>query len=98
MARIGLYPALIVVAFGIVVPFFIFRLGRLIGVAPLVALAFAIGLGYGAVKAGSPWVGNGLTGNIAFTAGSAFLLAVYAAISYAAGALIDKKISAVRRD
>ena len=30
MARIGLYPALIVVVFGIVAPFFIFRFGRLI--------------------------------------------------------------------
>ena len=31
MARIGLYPSLIIVAFGVVAPFFIFRLGRLIG-------------------------------------------------------------------
>jgi hypothetical protein len=28
MARIGLYPALIIVAFGIVAPFFIFKFGR----------------------------------------------------------------------
>ena len=35
MARIGLYPALIVVVFGIVAPFFIFKFGRLIGFAPL---------------------------------------------------------------
>jgi hypothetical protein len=51
MARIGLYPALIVVVFGIVAPFFIFRFGRWIGFAPLLALAFVLGLGYGAVKA-----------------------------------------------
>ena len=38
MARIGLYPALIVVVFGIVAPFFIFKFGRLIGFAPLLAL------------------------------------------------------------
>ena len=31
MARIGLYPALIIVAFGIVAPFFIFKFGRLLG-------------------------------------------------------------------
>jgi len=34
MARIGLYPALIIVVFGIVAPFFIFKFGRLIGLAP----------------------------------------------------------------
>jgi len=33
MARIGLYPNLIIVAFGVVAPFFIFKLGRLIGFA-----------------------------------------------------------------
>ena len=50
MARIGLYPALIVVVFGIVAPFFIFRFGRVIGFAPLLVVAFVLGLGYGAVK------------------------------------------------
>ena len=47
MARIGLYPALIIVIFGIIAPFFIFRLSRLIGFLPLLLLAFALGLGYG---------------------------------------------------
>jgi hypothetical protein len=78
MARIGLYPALIIVVFGIVAPFFIFESGRLIGFAPLLVLAFALGLGYGAVKAEYPWVANGLIGNIAFMAASAFLFVVYA--------------------
>jgi hypothetical protein len=68
MARIGLYPALIVVVFGIVAPFFIFRFGRLIGFAPLLFLAFVLGLGYGAVKAEYPWVANGTLGNVAFMA------------------------------
>jgi hypothetical protein len=98
MARIGLYPALIVVVFGIVAPFFIFRFGRLIGFPPLLALAFVLGLGYGAVKAEYPWVGNGFIGNVAFMAASAFILAVYAIVSYSAGALIDKTISALRRE
>ncbi len=98
MARIGLYPALIVVVFGIVAPFFIFKLGRLIGLAPLRALAFVLGLGYGAVKAEYPWVANGALGNLAFMAGSAFILAVYAAVSYSAGALIDKAISSLRQE
>ncbi len=98
MARIGLYPALIVVVFGIVAPFFVFKLGRLIGFAPLLVLAFVLGLGYGAVKAEYPWVANGLIGNVAFMAGSAFILAVYAAVSFSAGALIDKAISSLRRE
>ena len=98
MARIGLYPALIVVALGIVAPFFIFRFGRLIGFAPLLVVAFVLGLGYGAVKAEYPWVASGLLGNIAFMAGSAFILAVYAAVSYSAGALIDKTIESFRRE
>ncbi len=98
MARIGLYPALIVVVFGIVAPFFIFKFGRLIGFAPLLALAFVLGLGYGAVKADYPWVANGTLGNIAFMAGSAFILVAYAVVSYSAGALIDKTISTLRRE
>jgi hypothetical protein len=98
MARLGLYPALIIVVFGLVAPFFIFKLGRLIGFTPLLALAFVVGLGYGALKAEYPWVANGLIGNVAFMAASAFILAVYAAVSYSAGALIDKTISSLRRD
>jgi hypothetical protein len=98
MARIGLYPALIVVVFGIVAPFFIFKFGRPIGFAPLVALAFVLGLGYGVVKAEYPWVADGLIGNVAFMGGSAFILALYAAVSYSAGALIDKAVSALRRE
>jgi hypothetical protein len=98
MARIGLYPALIVVVFGIVAPFFIFKFGRWIGFAPLLVLTFVLGLGCGAVKAEYPWVANGLMGNVAFMAASAFLLAVYAAVSFRAGALIDKTISSLRRE
>ena len=98
MARIGLYPTLIVVVFGVVAPFFIFKFGRLIGFAPLLVVAFAFGLGYGAVKAEYPWVANGLIGNVAFMAASAFLFVVYAAVSYSAGALIDKTMESFRRD
>jgi hypothetical protein len=98
MGRVGLYPALIIVIFGVVAPFFIFKLGRLIGFAPLLVLAFLLGLGYGAVKAEYPWYGNGLLGNIAFIAASAFILMAYAAVSYGAGGLIDKTMSSFRRD
>jgi hypothetical protein len=98
MARLGLYPALIVVVFGLVAPFFIFKLGRFIGFTPLLGLAGVIGLAYGALKAEYPWVANGLVGNVAFMAASAFFIAVYAAVSYSAGALIDKTMEAFRRD
>jgi hypothetical protein len=37
-------------------------------------------------------------GNVAFMAASAFILAVYAAVGYSAGALIDKTISSLRRE
>ena len=98
MGRLGLYPALIVVIFGVVAPFLIFKLGRLIGFVALLALAFVLGLGYGAVKAEHPWVANGLIGNVAFMAASAFILVAYAAISYSAGGLIDKTMASLRRD
>jgi hypothetical protein len=98
MGRLGLYPALIIVIFGVFAPFFIFKLGRFIGFAPLLALAFLFGLGYGAVKAEYSWVANGLIGNIAFMAASAFILVAYAAISYSAGSLLDKTMSSLRRD
>jgi hypothetical protein len=98
MGRLGLYPALIVVVFGVVAPFFIFKLGRFIGFAPLLALAFVLGLAYGAVKAEYHWYGNGLLGNAALMAASALILVAYAAISYGAGGLIDKTIASFRRD
>ena len=98
MARIGLYPALIIVVFGVVAPFFVFKLGRVIGFAPLLILAFVLGLAYGAVKADYPWVANGLIGNLAFMGGSAFLLVGYAAVSWSVGALIDKTLSSLRQD
>jgi hypothetical protein len=98
MARLGLYSSLIFVAFGVAVPFLIFKLGRLIGFAPLLVLAFLVGLGYGAIKAGYPWNEQGWPGNAMFMAASAFILVIYGAVSYSAGALIDKTISALQRD
>jgi hypothetical protein len=98
MGRLGLYPALIIVVFGVVAPFFIFKLGRLVGFAPLLALAFLLGLGYGAVKAEYYWYGNGLIGNVAFMAASTLILVAYAAIGYSVGGLIDKTMATLRRE
>jgi hypothetical protein len=88
MARIGLYPSLIIVAFGVVVPFFIFKLGRLIGFTPLLALAFLVGLGYGAVKAECPW-SEGSLGNAMFMAASVLGWVAYVALSYSAASFIS---------
>ena len=95
MARIGLYSSLVIVAFGIVVPFFIFKLGRFIGFAPLLALASLIGLGYGAVKAEYPW-SEGALGNAMFMAGSVVAWVAYVALSYGAASFISRTTSSLR--
>ncbi len=97
MARIGLYSSLIIVVFGVVVPFFIFRLGRLIGFAPLLALAFLVGLGYGAVKAEYPWDERGSLGNAMFMAASVVAWVVYFALSYGAASFISRTASSLRK-
>jgi hypothetical protein len=95
MARIGLYPSLIIVAFGVVAPFFIFKLGRLIGFMPLLALAFLVGLGYGAVKAEYPW-SEGSLGNAMFMAASVLGWIAYVALSYSAASFISRTTSSLR--
>ena len=97
MARIGLYPALILVLFGVLVPFFIFRLARSIGFAPLLALAVFIGLAYGAVKAEHPWYGSGIVGNATLMAASALILMAYVALSYGGTSLVVRAASLFRR-
>jgi hypothetical protein len=98
MARIGLYSSLIIVAFGVVVPFFIFKLGRLIGFAPLLALAFFVGLGYGALKAEYPWDERGSLGNAVFMAASVLAWVLYVALSYGAASFISRTASSLRRE
>ena len=83
MARIGLYPSLIIVVFGVVVPFFIFKLGRSIGFMPLLALAVLVGLGYGGVKVEYPW-SEGSLGNAMFMTASVLAWVAYVALSYSA--------------
>jgi hypothetical protein len=98
MARIGLYPALIVVVFGIVAPFFIFQIWPLdrVCASPLPGLC------------PRPWLRRGESGislgcernprKCRLHGGSALILAVYAAVSFSAGALIDKTIESFRRE
>jgi hypothetical protein len=97
MARIGLYSSLVIVAFGVVAPFFIFKLGRLIGFAPLLVLAFLAGLGYGAIKAGYSWDEQGWAGNALFMAASVVGWVAYVALSYGAARFIDRTASSLRK-
>ncbi len=96
MARIGLYTSLIIVAFGVVVPFFIFKLGRLIGFAPLFVLAFLVGLGYGALKAEYPW-SEGSLGNAPFMAASVLAWVAYVGLSYSAASSVSRTASWFRK-
>jgi hypothetical protein len=96
MARIGLYPALIIVVFGIVVPFFIFKLGRLVGFAPLLGVAGVLGFGYGVVKSGYPWGDQGTFSGAAFIAASVLALVAYSVLSYWVGNLIDRTVASLR--
>jgi hypothetical protein len=73
MLKIGLVQLLVLALFGLVIPFFAYRLSRRIGVRLLLLLAVAIGLGYGALKAENPWSSH-LVGNLTLMAGSALVL------------------------
>jgi hypothetical protein len=97
MARIGLFSSLVIVAFGVVAPFFIFKLGRLIGLTPLLVLAFMVGLGYGAIKAGYPWNEQGWPGNAIFMAASVVAWVAYVALSYGAASFINRTASSLRK-
>ena len=89
MARIGLDLSLIIVAFGVVSPFFIFKLAASSDFAPLLALAVFIGLAYGAAKAEYPWYGNGIAGNAALMAASALPLGRLCGVQLRRGASLS---------
>lgn len=97
MARIGLYSTLIILVFGVVAPFFIFRFCRWIGFRAFLALTVCIGLGYGAVKAESPWYGDGIVRNATLMAASALVLVAYVALSYGGASLVESTASLFRR-
>ena len=97
MARIGLYSTLIVLVFGVVAPFFIFRFCRWVGFRVFLALTVCIGLGYGAVKAESPWYGDGIVRNATLMAASALVLVAYVALSYGGASLVESTASLFRR-
>jgi hypothetical protein len=98
LARIGLYSTLIILVFGVLVPFFIFRLCRWIGFKAFLALTVFIGLAYGAVKAEHPWYGDAIVGNAMFMAASVLVLVAYVALSYGAASFIARTASSLRRE
>jgi hypothetical protein len=97
LARIGLYSTVIIVVFGVLIPFLIFRLCRWIGFRLLLALSFFIGLLYGALKAEYAWYGNGILGNAALMAASGLVLIAYVALSYGGASLVGRAASSLRR-
>ena len=81
MLRLGFVRLIAVVAFGIVIPYALHRLSCRVGLPIMIALAVAVGLAYGAMKADNPWSGDGLGGNLRLMAVSACVLAAYVGVS-----------------
>lgn len=84
MFRFGLFRFFAVLLFGIAVPFAIHRLSRLVGLWPILAVAFAAGLAYGALKADNAWSGAGLADNLLLMAACALVLLAYVVLSFVA--------------
>jgi hypothetical protein len=97
LARIGLYSTLIILGFGVVAPFFIFKLCRWIGFRLFLTLTFSIGVLYGIVKADYPWYGKGIVSNAAFMAACGLVLAAYVVLSYGAVGVVARAVSTLRR-
>jgi hypothetical protein len=92
----SVYSTLIISVFGVLVPFFIFKLARLIGFTPLLALTIFTGLAYGAVKAEYTWYGNGIVGNATLMLASALVLVAYVALSYGGASFVGRMASLFR--
>jgi hypothetical protein len=79
--RLGFVRLIAVVAFGIVIPYASYRLSCSVGFPIMIALAVAVGLAYGAIKADYSWSGDGLACNLRLMAASACVLAAYVGVS-----------------
>ncbi len=92
MLRLGAFRLLAVLAFGIAIPYGLYRLSCAIGVPLMIAGAVAIGLAYGAIKADNPWSGEGFEGNLRLMAVSAAVLAAYVGLSVATARAVVKRM------
>ncbi len=81
MLKFGFFRLLAVLAFGIVIPYGLHRLGRAIGLPLMIAAAVALGLAYGAIKADNPWSGDGFGSNLRLMGVSALALTTYVGVS-----------------
>ena len=88
MGKIGIVSIAAIVLFGPIIPFAAHRLARRIGLRLLIALALAVGLGYGALKSDEPWSGQGLVENVALMLASAGAVALYIGLSVGAAGLV----------
>ena len=95
MGKIGLLSIAAILLFGLIIPFAAYRLGRRFGFRLLIALALAVGLGYGALKSEQPWTGQGLVENVALMLASALVVVLYIGLSVGAASLVA---SATTRD
>jgi hypothetical protein len=95
MGKIGILSIAAILLFGLIVPFAAYRLARRLGLRLLIALALAVGLGYGALKSDEPWTGQGLVENLALMLASALVMGLYIGLSVGAAGLVA---SAITRD
>jgi hypothetical protein len=92
MLKIGFLRVLAVLALGIALPYGLYRLSRAVGALAVIVAAVALGLAYGAIKADSPWSGDGLQVNLRLMVVSAAVLGVYVGLSVAAARAIAKRL------
>jgi hypothetical protein len=88
MGKIGILSIAAIVLFGLIIPFAVYRLARRLGLRLLIALALAVGLGYGALKSDEPWSGQGLVENVALMLASAVVVVLYIGLSVGAAGLV----------
>ena len=96
MVRLGIVPLLAFLVFGLAIPFGAYSLSRRTGLPLLLAIAFAIGLGYGAMKADNPWFNSGLIANVVLMGASGVILLGYVALSVGAAKLVATMVSGWR--
>jgi len=95
MGKIGFLPVAAILLFGVAIPFLAYKASRIIGLKPMLALALAIGLGYGAIKAETPWSSH-LAGNVALVIVSVIVLMAYTGLSVVAARMVAALFARLR--
>jgi len=93
MLRFGLVRLVAaVLVFGILVPYGLLRVSRLINLPTMILCAAALGVAYGAIKADHPWSGRGLSDNLWLMGVSAAVLALYVTASVIGARIIARAL------